>query len=132
MNRIIGAEFVLGDMNAMRRVGRAGAAGDEADPRPSGEPPLGQRHHRRARFLPAHGHFDRRVVHGVEGGEERFAWNAVDALDPLRDELVDENLSARPQSLAQPTLLAPLRSRIVSQVGRRFSIAGGGTRLPCA
>ena len=118
--------IVLGDMHAMRGVGRAGAAGDEADPRPSGEPPLGQRHHRRARFLPAHGDFDRRVVHGVERGEEGFAWNAVDAFDPLDDELVDENLSARSQSLAQPTLLAPPRLPHVSQVRRRFTIAGGG------
>ena len=97
--------IVLGDMEPVRRVGRAGAARDEADSWPSGEPPLGQRHDRRARLLPADGEFDRRVAHGVEGGEIGFARNAIDPLDPLRDELVDENLSARSQSLAQRRLL---------------------------
>ena len=85
----------------MRRIRRAGAAGDEANSWPSGQAPLGQRHHRGPGFLPADGHFDRRVVHGVEGGEIGFARNAIDPLDPLRDELVDQNLSARSQSLAQ-------------------------------
>ena len=93
--------IVLGDMKPVRRVGRAGTAGDEADPGPSGEPPLSQRHDRRARLLPADGQFDRRVVHGVEGGEIGFARNAIDPLDALRDELVDEDLSARSQALAQ-------------------------------
>ena len=97
--------IVLGDMNALRRVRRARAAGDEADSRPSGEPPLGQRHHRRAGFLAADGQFDRRVAHGVEGGEVGFARNAIDPFHPLRDELVDENPSARSQSLAQRRLL---------------------------
>ncbi len=94
MNRIIGAEFVLGDVKPVRGVGRAGPAGDEADSRPSGEPPLGQRHDRRARLLPADGQLDRGVAHRVESGEIGFARNAIDPFDSLRDELVDEDLSA--------------------------------------
>ena len=93
--------IVLGDMQPMRGVGRAGTAGDEADSRPPSKAPLCQRHHRGARLLPADGEFDRRIVHGVEGGEVGFAGNAIDPLDPLGDELVDQNLSARSQSLAQ-------------------------------
>ena len=101
--------IMLRDVNPMRRVGRAGAPRHEADARPPGQAPLGQRHHRRARFLPAHRHVDRGIVHGVEGGEVGFAGNAVNALDPLDDELIDENLSARPQSFAQQPVLAPHR-----------------------
>ena len=85
---------VLGDVKPMRGVGRAGPAGDEADSRPSGEPPLGQRHDRRARLLPADGELDRGVAHRVESGEIGFARNAIDPFDSLRDELVDEDLSA--------------------------------------
>ena len=76
--------------------------------------------------------FDRRVVHGVEGGEEGFARNAVDPLDALGDELVDENLSARSQSLV-PTDAPRSASfaALFAQVRRRFSTrsAAAGVRL---
>ena len=35
-----------------------------------------------------------RIVERVERGEIGFARHAIDALDPLRDELIDENLAA--------------------------------------
>ena len=131
MNRIIGAESCSAICSAMRGVGRAGAAGDEADSRPPGEPPLGQRHDRRARLLPADGELDRRIVHGVEGGEVGFAGNAIDPLDPLGDELVDENLSARSQSLAQRRSSLPVAfAGNVWQFTPFISIAGTkGRRL---
>ena len=125
--------IVLGDMQPMRGVGRAGAAGDEADSWPPGQAPFGQRHHRRARLLPADGQFDRRVVHGVEGGEVGFAGNAIDPLDPLRDELVDENLSARSQSLAQRRCSLPITfAGNVWQFTPFISIAGQKSASPCA
>jgi hypothetical protein len=90
MNRIIGAE----SCSAICSPCAAFVA-------PGPRVPLGQGHHRGAGFLPADGQFDRRAAHGVESGEVGFARNAIDPLDSLRDELVDENLSARSQSLAQ-------------------------------
>ena len=94
MNRIIGAESCSAMWTPWAALVAPGRPGNEADPRPSGELPLGQRHHRGARLLPAHGHLDRRVDHGVERGEIGFAGDAVDPLDPLHDELVDEDLPA--------------------------------------
>src|ERR1700742_4113643 len=95
----------------MRGVGRARTAGDEAYSWPPSETSLSQSHDRRAGLLTANGQFDRRIIHGVEGGEVGFAGNAVDALDPLRDELVDKNLSARSQSLAQGRASLPVTFR---------------------
>ncbi len=89
-------------MDAVGGVGRAGSAGDEAHPRPPGEPPLGQRHHRRARLLPADGDRDRSVVQRVERGKVGFARHAIDALDPLGDELIDEDL---PPGAHEPGML---------------------------
>ena len=87
---------VLGDMDAVGRVGRAGAAGDEADPGPAGEASGRQRHHRRARLLPADRDLDARIVKRVERGEIGLAGHAIDALDALRDQLIHENLPAGP------------------------------------
>ena len=86
--------IMLGDMDAMRGVGRARPARHEADSRPPGQPPLGQRHHRRAGFLAADRHLDARIVERVERCEEKLTGNAVDALNALNDELIDENPSA--------------------------------------
>ena len=94
MNRIIGAEFVLGDVDAMGGVGRARPPGDEANSGPAGEPPLGQRHDRRAALLPADRQLDRSVIHRVERREIGLAGDAKDPLDPLGDELIDQNLAA--------------------------------------
>src|SRR5208282_6364935 len=86
--------IVLGDVDAVRGVGRARTAGDEAYAGPAGQATFGQRHHRGPRLLTADGDLDRRVVHGVERGKIRLARNAVDPLDALGRELVDENLPA--------------------------------------
>ena len=105
MNRIIGAESCSAICSPCAALVAPGPRVTKQNSGPSGEPPLGQRHDRRAGFLPADGQFDRRVVHGVEGGEVRFARNAINPFHPLCDELVDENLSARSQSPAQRRLL---------------------------
>ena len=91
MNRIIGARVVLGDMDAVRGVGRARTAGDEADARPAGQAALGQRHHRRARLLAADDDLDRGIIHGVERGKIGFARDAIDPFDALGGELIDED-----------------------------------------
>ena len=52
-NRISGVEILLGDVDAVRGVGGAGAARDEGDAGPAGEPRRGLGHHRRAALLPA-------------------------------------------------------------------------------
>ncbi len=83
--------IMLGDMDAMRGVGCARAAGDEADSRPAGQPAFGQRHHRRPGFLAADRHLDRRIVERVERREIGLAGDAIDALDALNDKLIDEN-----------------------------------------
>ena len=85
---------VLGDVDAVRGVGRARAAGDETHPRPAGQAALGQRHHRRPRLLSADDHLDRGIVHGVERGKIGFAGYTIDSFDPLGCELVDEDLPA--------------------------------------
>ncbi len=85
---------VLGDMNPVRGVGRAGAPRHEADPGAAGQPAVGQGHHGGARLLTADGEGERRVAHRVERGEIGLAGHAIDALDPLGHQLVDENLSA--------------------------------------
>ncbi len=46
------------------------------------------------RLLPADRQLDRRVIHRVERGEIGLAGDAKDPLDPLGDELIDENLPA--------------------------------------
>ncbi len=66
-----GRGIVFGDMHAMGGVGRARPPRDEADPRPAGQPTLRQRHHRRARLLPADRQRQRGVAHRVEGREVR-------------------------------------------------------------
>ena len=114
---------MLGDVDAVRGVGGAGAAGDEADPRPSREPPERARHHRRARLLPADRHLDIRVVERVERGEVGFARHAIDPLDPLRCKLIDQDLAAGAGVCGH----VHLRRRGVWQVGAGNSI---GRRLP--
>ena len=86
--------IVLRDMHAMRRVGRAWTPRDEADSGSAREAPLGERHDRRARLLTADRDIDRGVMHRVKRREEGLARNAINALDALRDELIDKDLSA--------------------------------------
>ena len=94
MNRIIGAGIMFGDMDAVRGIGRARAAGDEADTRSTREASLGQRHHRRPRLLTADEEFDGGVAQRVQGGQKRFARDAERPADPLNNELINEDLAA--------------------------------------
>ena len=86
--------IVLGDMDAMGGVGRARPAGDEADSGAAGQPAVGQRHDRRPGLLAADRHRDLGVVERVERGEIGLARHAIDPLDPLRDQLIDEDPAA--------------------------------------
>ncbi len=85
---------MFGDMDAVRGVGRAGAAGDEADSRSTREASLGQRHHRSPRLLTADHDVDGGVAQRVEGGQIGFARDAVGPGDALNDELINEDLAA--------------------------------------
>ena len=82
------------DVDAVAGIGRAGAAGDEADAGPAGQLAIGLGHHRGAAFGAADHDVDRAVMQRVERGEIAFARHAGDALDALRDELVDQDLAA--------------------------------------
>ncbi len=86
--------IVLGDMDAVRRVGRAWTACDEANPRSPGQATLCQRRHRRPGLLTAYHDLDGRVVHCVERRQVGFARNAVNLRNGLNDELIDEKLAA--------------------------------------
>ncbi len=94
-------------MQAMGGVGGAGSARHEADAWPPGQLAVGLGHHRRATLIAADHHVDGRVMHGVERGKIAFAGHAGEAFYPLRDELIDEDLSAgaAAQSLAHALLL---------------------------
>ena len=95
MKRIIGAEIMFGDMDAMCRVGRARPARNEAYSRSPCQSPYGQGRHRRPGLLTADYHLNCGVVQSVECGQIGFARYTVDVVDALNDELVDENLAAR-------------------------------------
>ena len=85
---------MLGDVDAMGRIGRAGAARDEAHARPARQSTHRRRHHRRARFLPADRDRDAGIIKRIEGREIGFAGNAEHPVDALGDQLIDENLPA--------------------------------------
>jgi hypothetical protein len=63
-------------------------------PGPARELPVRLRHHGGAALLAADGDLDRRVVQGVEHGEEALAGHAEQVLHPVHHELVDEDLAA--------------------------------------
>ena len=88
--------IMLRDMHAMGRIGRAGPAGHEADPRAIDQLGVRDRHHRGPRLLPADRDRQGGVMHRVERREIGFAGHAEDVLCALRDELVDEDLAAGP------------------------------------
>ena len=86
--------IVLGDVDAVRGVGRARPARDEGDAGPAGEARRRFRHHRRAGLLPAHRHL-RSTRHAARRARrDRFAGHAEHVLHALGGELVDEDLSA--------------------------------------
>jgi hypothetical protein len=86
--------IMLGDMHAMRGVGRARSARHKAHAGATGQPGARDRHHRRARLLPADGDVKRGIMQRVEHGEIRFAGHAKHMLDALDAKLIDEYLPA--------------------------------------
>ncbi len=82
-------------VDADRRVGRAGAAGDEADAGAAGELAVGLRGVGGAALLSAGDEVDlRRVVKRVERGEVGFAGYAEDAVAALGEELINKDAAA--------------------------------------
>ena len=77
-------------MDARRRVGRARAARDEADARPSRDLADRLRHHRRTAFVTADGHGDAAVAQRIQHGEKTLAGNAEHMLDAVDHELLDQ------------------------------------------
>ena len=94
---IIGEEFLLRDVDARRRIGGAGTAGDETDAGPAGRLADGFRHHRRAALVAAHGDFDVAVVKRIEHGEIALAGHAEGVADTVDDQLVDQHLGGGAQ-----------------------------------
>ena len=86
------------DMNAMGGVRCARASGDEANPRPPGKASLRQRHYRSACLLTADDDFERRIRHRIKGREIRLTGDAINRLRPLREKLIDEDLSPSARS----------------------------------
>ncbi|MGC0388810.1 hypothetical protein ACVIU7_003897 [Bradyrhizobium liaoningense] len=81
------------DVDAVAGIGRAGAAGDEADAGAAGQLAIGFRHHRSAAFGPAYHDVDRAVMQRIERRQIALARHAGDALDALGDELIDQDLA---------------------------------------
>ncbi len=96
-NTIIGEEFLVGDMDARRRIGGAGTAGDEADAGPTGHLADRLGHHRSAALMAAHGDGDVAVVKRIEHGEIALAGHAEDVADTVDDQLVDQHLGGGAQ-----------------------------------
>ena len=82
------------DVHAGGRIGGAGAAGDEADAGATCQPALAVGHHGRTAFLPADDVADLRIVQRVKHSEIALARHRVDALDAVRLERLDDQLSA--------------------------------------
>ena len=83
-----------GDVDAGRGVGGAGAARDEADAGPAGEPSFAIGHHGGAAFLAADDGVDGGIVQRVEHGEIGFARHAEHALDAVGFQRLDDQFSA--------------------------------------
>ncbi|MGY3075625.1 hypothetical protein ACVWZZ_001996 [Bradyrhizobium sp. LM6.10] len=81
------------DVDAVAGVGGAGAAGDEADSGAARELAVGLRHHRGAALGAADHDVDRAVMQRIERREVALARHAGDALDALRDQLIDQDLA---------------------------------------
>src|SRR4029077_14182885 len=86
--------IMFGDMHAMGGIGRAWPARHETYAGTAGQPRRADRHHRRARLLPADGDFKRGIMQRVEHGEIGFAGHAEHMFDALGFKLVDEYLPA--------------------------------------
>lgn len=85
---------LVGGVQGDQRVGGAWAPGREADSGAPGELSVGLRHVGGAAFVAADDHVDRGVVQSVERGEVALAGHAVDGIDAVCGQLVDEDLAA--------------------------------------
>ena len=89
---------LLRRVDADSGLGRARAAGDEADPGSAGELPVRLRRVRRALLVTARDQADRRVVQRVEHGQVALARETEREVRAVQLELVDEDPAAGPQS----------------------------------
>ena len=86
--------IMFGDVDRVRGIHRARAARDEDDAWPSGQSRRCLGHERRAGFMPRDRQLDGRIVERVEHGQVGLAGHAEDVRDALRDQLIDEDLTA--------------------------------------
>ena len=88
--------ILMRGMDADRRVGRARPAGDERDAGFAGHLAVGLGHVCHAAFLAADDEVDRvhRVVERVQGCEVALARHAIDGIDAVQLQAVDEDLAA--------------------------------------
>jgi len=118
---------LIGDVDAGRGIGGAGAARHETDAGLAGELAGGFRHHAGAAFGAADGDLHRGVVQRVEHGEIALARHAEGVGGAVDQKLVDEDLPASAISHAA-ALPRPGRSRCRRHVRR----AAGSDVLPPA
>jgi hypothetical protein len=87
---------LLGGVDRDRRIARARPAAHAGDPRPAGEPRVGKRHESGARLVPAHHGVDiGAAIKRVEQPEIALARDAEDAVDGVRHEAIDDQLTGR-------------------------------------
>ena len=91
-----GVEFLLGNMEAGRRIGGPGPTRDEADAGPAGRFAACLRHDCSAALMTADGDGDVAVVKCIERGDVALAGNAEYMAHAMDEELVDQDLSRCP------------------------------------
>ena len=114
-------------MHADRRIGRARPARHKGTAGSPGQRAIRTSHERDAPFLAADNIFDlRRIMQGIEHGEEAFAGNREDPVAPLDHKLIDKNAatSARCVLGHDAALIASLQSWKHSKAIR---LRGGST-----
>ena len=102
--------ILLGDVQAGRAVGRAGAAGHERDARAAGQLAGGLGHHHRPALLAADGHGDVAVMEGVERRQIALARHAEDVAHAVDQQLVDQHLAAAAQIVLAAHSLPPVNA----------------------
>ena len=75
------------------------ATGDHTDAWAPGQFALCVSHHGGAAFLSANGHLDVGIVQAIEYSQIAFAWYAKNVVNPLGDQLVNENVAAQATGL---------------------------------
>ena len=117
--------ILRGDMHARRRVGGAGATGDEADAGAARELAPGLGHHGRASLLPAGDQIDAGADQRVEHAEVAFPRHAGGARHALDHELVDQHAGAGAFGERGGHLGGSFHSRAVNPIGRGNGSPGG-------